>query len=123
MQIGKEKGAHEVWERLAAGERLNLIVEFDDSAIRVEALRLNKTKGIMFDDNETIRFKAESISIIKKKALSALPSGEFEVLKDYEMLPLLLVRFRTLAALKALLGQPSVKNVHEDRKENLMHPD
>ena len=119
-ELGKEKVAQEVLEKSLKGERLDLIVEFDDSTIRVEASQLNKAKGFLFDENETIRFKAERLAIVKQSALSTLPSLDFEVLKNYETLPLMLVRFRTTTALKALLGQPSVINVYEDRKENLI---
>lgn len=109
-----------VWEKLAAGEQQDLIVVFDDSAILAQALQLNKAKGIMFDDNDTIRFKAERYAAIKRDAMSSLPSGNVEILKNYEALPLMFLRFHSTAALKALLAHPSVLKAYEDRKENLM---
>ena len=59
-------------------------------------------------------------SASKQAALLSLPSNEFEVLKDYEELPLMYIRFRSAAALKALLANPLVVNAYEDRQEDLM---
>lgn len=56
----------------------------------------------------------------KRAALSALPSKEVEVLKDYEALPLMHLRFHTSSALKALLANPSVVKAYEDRRENML---
>lgn len=118
--IAMDKVPHKVWGKLEAGKQQDLIVVFDDSAIMAQALQLNKAKGIMFDDNDTIRFKAERYAAIKQDAMSALPSGEFEILKNYEVLPLMYLRFHSTAALKALLAHPSVVKAYEDRQENLM---
>ena len=118
--IGADNLPLAVWEKLAVGEQQDLIVVFDDSAILAQALQLNKAKGIMFDDNDTIRFKAERYAAIKRDAISSLPSGNVEILKNYEALPLMFLRFHSTAALKALLAHPSVLKAYEDRKENLM---
>ena len=54
----------------------------------------------------------------KQTALALLPAQAVEVLKDYDALPLMLLRFRSAASLKALLTNPSVVNAYEDRQEN-----
>ena len=118
--VGMNKAPQEVWAKLAGGESQDLLVVFDDSAILAQASQLNKERGILFDDNNTIRFKADRYAAIKADVISALPSGKFEILKNYDVLPLMFLRFRTAEALKTLLAHPSVLNVHEDRKENLM---
>lgn len=92
--VAKDKAPQEVWERLARGEAQDLLVEFDDAAIG-----------------------AERYAGLKRAALSALPSGTLEVLKDYDALPLMYLRFRTTQALKSLLAQPSIVRVYVDRKE------
>ena len=56
----------------------------------------------------------------KRAVLSALPSNEVEVLKNYETLPLMHLRFHTSSALKALLANPSVVKAYEDRQENML---
>lgn len=101
----------------AAGGEQDLIVAFDDAAIRRQAEELNKQRGLSFDDSETLSFKAERYADLKKNVLSALPPGDFAVLKDYPALPSMFLRFRSKEALRALLAHPSVIGVHEDRKE------
>jgi hypothetical protein len=118
--VGMNKAPHEVWVKLAGGESQDLIVVFDDSAILDQASQLNKERGIIFDDNDTIRFKKDRYASIKADVISALPSGKFEILKNYEVLPLMFLRFHSEGALKTLLALPSVLSVHDDRKENLM---
>lgn len=120
VAIGIDKAPHEVWEKLEGGKQQDLIVVFDDSAILAQALQLNKAKGITFDDNDTMRFKAERYAATKRDVISAPPSGHIEILKNYEVLPLMYLRFHSAAALKALLAHPSVVKAYEDRQENLM---
>lgn len=118
--IGEDKVPLTVWEKLAAGEQQDLIVVFDDVAILAQASELNITKGIMFDDADTLRFKAKNYAAIKKAVISVLPSGQVEILKNYNSLPLMFLRFRSTATLKELLANPSVVKAYEDRQENLI---
>jgi hypothetical protein len=111
------KAPQEVWTKLAGGESQDLLVVFDDSSILAQASQLNKERGILFDDNNTIRFKADRYAAIKADVLSTLPSGKFEILKNYDVLPLMFLRFHSAEALKALLEHTSVLSVHEDRKK------
>lgn len=114
------KAPHEVLVKLESGEPQDLVVVLDGSAIQAQASQLNKEKGIIFDDNDTMRFKKERYAAIKEGIISDLPCAQFEILKNYDVLPLIFIRFRTAEALRALLAQPSVLSVHYDRKENLM---
>ena len=118
--IGEEKVPLTILDKLAAGEQQDLIVVFDDVAILAQASELNRTKGIMFDDADTLRFKAKNYAAIKEAVISALPSGQVEILKNYDSLPLMFLRFRSTATLNALLANPSVVKVYDDRQENLI---
>jgi|GEM_PF-2790210 len=118
--IAINKAPQEFWAKLETGESLDLIVVFDNSAIQAQAAQLNKERGLLFDDNETIRFKADSYTSIKADVISALPSEKVEILKNYDVLPLMFLRIRSAEALKTLLAHPSVLRVQEDRKEDLM---
>ena len=118
--FGMNLAPQDVWAKLRGGEPQDLIVVIDDSAIQAQAAQLNKERGILFDDNDTLRFKKDRYAAIKADAISTLPSGKVEILKNYDALPLMFLRFRSAEALKALLAHPSVLSVHEDRKENLM---
>jgi hypothetical protein len=116
--VGADKAPREVWEKLAGGEQQDLIIVFDDSAIVAEASQMNKAKGIMFDDNDTMRFKVGRYAAIKRDAIAALPSGKVEILKNYDTLPLMFLRFHSTAALKQLLAHSSVVKAYRDRQEN-----
>lgn len=118
--IAGDKAPHEVWEKLATGDKQDLIVVFDDSMIQAQAVQFNKAKGIMLDDADTIRFKAEKYAVIKEAAISKLPSGEIEILREYEALPIMFLRFCSVATLKTFLSNPSVVKVYKDRPENMM---
>ena len=118
--VGMNKAPQDAWEKFSGGKSQDLIVVFDDSAIQAQASQLNKERGIIFDDNDTIRFKKDRYAAIKADVISALPLGKFEILKNYDVLPLMFLRFRSAEALKALLTHRSVLSVYEDRKENMM---
>lgn len=118
--VGTDKAPREVLEKLAGGEPQDLFVAFDDVAIVAEASQMNKVKGIMFDDIDTMRFKAGRYAAIKQDAIATLPSGKVEILKNYDALPLMFLRFRSTAELKALLAHPSVVKAYVDRQEHLM---
>ena len=107
----------EAWQRLAQGEPQDLIVVFDDATIREQAARLDNRSGISRDE-AVIRFKAAQYAALKKNVLSSLPAGEAEVLRDYDALPLMFIRFRSATALKALLAHPAVLRAYEDRRES-----
>jgi hypothetical protein len=117
--IGTHKAPQDVWSKLAVGETQDLIVELDDSAILAQAEQLNKKNGLQFDDANTIQFKKEQYIAIKADVLSTLPSGMVERLKNYDVLPLMFLRFRSTEALKRLVAHPHVLRVYTDRNEDI----
>nr|SPS04939.1 protein of unknown function [Candidatus Nitrotoga fabula] len=120
---GGDKVAQEIWEKLTAGEMQDLIVVFDDAAILAEAGQLKKAKGILLDDAEIIRFKAEKYLGMKRAAISRLSSGKIEILKDFEVLPIMLLRFHNAEILKMLLSDPLVVQAYKDHPENRIQSD
>jgi hypothetical protein len=117
--VGTHKAPQDVWSKLAVGESQDLIVEFDGSVILAQAEQLNKKNGLQFDDANTIQFKKERYRAIKAEVLATLPSGMVEILKNYDVLPLMFMRIRSTGALKVLLSNPHVLGVHNDRDENI----
>ncbi len=109
------KANAEVWERLEKGEPVNLIVTLDDTEIRKQALELNTTKGIMFDDTDTLRFKAARYAALKSAVLSTLPPEQVQIVKEYSALPMMFLKFSSPTTLKALLSNPTVLRVDEDK--------
>jgi hypothetical protein len=117
----EELAPPEAWDRLAGGEHQDLIVAFDDAAIQARALQLKKERQEMFDDDNVLRFKAAQYASLKKDALSAVPDGQVEVLKDYPSLPLMFLRFHSADALRTLLARPSVKRAYENTPRDMVH--
>ena len=118
--VGTHKAPQDVWLKLAAGESQDLIVEFDDSVILAQTTQLNKKNGLQFDDTNTIQFKKEHYRAIKAEVLATLPSGMVEILKNYDVLPLMFLRFRSTEALQTILENPHVLRVHSDRNESIL---
>lgn len=114
------KAPPEAWEKLARGEAVDLIVQLDDSAVLTQASELNRAKGVAFDGPETLHFKRDAYAAIKRDVQSSSPPSEIEQLHDYDLLPLLFLRFHSAAALKSLVAQPSVVRAFEDKARILM---
>lgn len=81
---------------------------------------MNAARGLQFDDEVTIRFKAERYAAMKEKAIATLPSGSIQVLRDYDALPQMFLRFRTAEVLKQFLEPAVVVRAHEERRERPM---
>lgn len=56
----------------------------------------------------------------KPQALADLSTATVQVLKDFDALPMVLVRLRSAATLKTLLAHPAVVNVYQNQQENLL---
>lgn len=115
------KANPEVWERLEKGEPVKLIVTLDDTEIRKRASELNVAKGIMFDDPDTLRFKAARYAALKGDVLSTLPTEQVQIVKEYDELPIMFLKFRSPTTLKILLSNPSVLRADEDKRNSLMN--
>lgn len=115
------KAQLDVWARLERGEPVSLIVTLDDTEIRKQALELNITKGIMFDDPDTLRFKAARYAALKSAVLLTLPSEQVQIVKEYDALPMMFLKFRSSTTLKALLSNPSVLRADEDKNNSLIN--
>lgn len=115
------KANPDVWERLEKGEPINLIVTLDDTEIRKQGLEFNVAKGIMFDDPDTLRFKVARYAALKNAVLSKLPSDQVQIIKEYDALPMMFLKFRSSTTLKALLSNPSVLRADEDKNNSLIN--
>jgi hypothetical protein len=105
--------------QIARGEAAEFILQVDDAGVQREAERFNAARGVAFDDAATLSLKSERYAARKRELLAALPSGEVEVLRDYDQLPLMFVRVRTTRALHAIVTSPLVREIHENRQNEL----
>ena len=70
-------------------------------------------------ESQVLIVEFESIAS-KTVAVDKLFAKNVEILKDYEALPLVYLRFHAPSALKDLLGNPTVVNVYENQHEKLL---
>jgi len=99
---------------LRAGQPVDLIVEYDDSAIvvSVAAMRIKgKVKGTDQDPPAVHQFKTQEFKSLKDRVDQAAERPSVGRLKDYSHLPMALKRFATESDLTALLANPGVKAV------------
>lgn len=101
--------------RLAVGHPQDVIVLFDDSTIQAEAATQRARAGLARDSRKILAFKTQRFKALKQRVFVNLPAGQFEVLHDYDHLPLTFLRLRSVAALDRLVADPAVKAVYENR--------
>ncbi len=111
-----------VWERLAQGEKVQLVVVLNDSAINAEVAGKRPPEGGVLDEKHEAalqRMRQKKLAALKKQVLSRLPARQVDVLESYDALPMMFLQFHTARSLKALLAQKIIINVYEDQKVNL----
>lgn len=101
-------------EALAAGRSQDLIVEFDSSTVQAEADKQRQAARLHKESPEILAFKAARYRDIKRSSFARLAPSEHQVIRDYSHLPMALVRFKHVNALKALLADPALKAIYKD---------
>jgi hypothetical protein len=76
---------------------------------------MRRNRGLVHDDDSVLELRGRRYSEIRQKVLKALPSGEFDIKREYSRLPMAFLKFRTRAALDRLLERPDVLAVYENR--------
>ena len=104
-------------ERLAGGEPLDIIVQFDDEAVRAEAARKRASRGIPHDDDGIRDEKARRYAEIKRRVLEKHQRNGLELRKDYRHLPMSQLRVGSRAVLDELLASPGVVAVYPEGEE------
>lgn len=99
---------------LAAGDSVDLLVEFADASVRRMAADLRTAAGASFDTAEIVEMKAARYAALKQAAMAPIGSGDLETLREYSHLPMTFLRVRSRAAFDRLLASPDVVGIHED---------
>ena len=92
------------------------LVALDDSEVQADAARRRAARGLQENDAMTIMENGKMYAAIKDRVLRAAGDG-IVVLEEYPLLPVLLLRFERAEALAALLRQPEVRAVQENRAD------
>ncbi len=98
--------------RLNAGQPVELIVEYDAAAIEQQAATMRQRNKRHIDDDSILTYKAGRYKALKDSVDRAAAHPDIEQLADYSHLPMAFKRFRSLAALNALLARPEIKAVY-----------
>jgi uncharacterized repeat protein (TIGR01451 family) len=103
-----------VAQRLAKGEAQNLLFLFDDSAVEAEAAGLRQRSNIRFDDDSILAVRSARYRLIKQGVMAGFARHEAEEVRDFDHLPMSLLRVKSRAALDRLMADPKVVAVYED---------
>jgi len=108
-----ENANSEIRRLLAEKQFVDLIVEFHDSTA-------SPTAGTASGTNSSDAALRKAIYAAQKVALlKTLSAKDFEVLQQYEALPLIAIRIRNVAAFDHVRAFQAVKRVYPDRVERL----
>lgn len=101
--------------RLAAGQSLQVVVEFETRAIDQAAAQERTRRRLSRDDAAVRAQRVQGYANIKTGVEAAAAGADAARLRDYPGLPLALWRVDSPAALARLQSHPGVRAVHEDR--------
>ena len=104
----------EVSEQLNQGDSVDVIVEFDATAVERELAPLRAKLPGRIADKNWLRKLQGRYQQLKEVADTAHPIPESEVLEDYSHLPMRALHLRSLAALAALEAHPHVRAVYSN---------
>ncbi len=107
-----DKVPPEMVSRIAAGLQEDVIVLFDDTAIREEISGL----GIVPETPEILARKAFLYGKTKRDVIVTLPQGEYETLRYYSHLPMMALRIQSSYALDRLAENPNVVRIYENKQ-------
>jgi uncharacterized repeat protein (TIGR01451 family) len=106
--------------RLAAGQAVQVVVQFDATAVDQAASAERSRRGLTRDDAAIRTLRAQGYARIKTIVEAAVSGPDAQRVRDYANLPLAVWRLSSPAALSRLTAQPGVRAVHEDA---VMHAD
>jgi FtsP/CotA-like multicopper oxidase with cupredoxin domain len=107
-------------EKLAPGvfDAMNewgeLLLLIDSADIREEAGGMGKALGLPLSSERIVYFKAARYGEIKRELMSAIPSGELMVVRDYGNLPVMSVKIKNKDVLGRLIENPRLKKVYKN---------
>ncbi len=113
----RDKVPSVVARALAAADHEDLIVEFEDSAIRQWAQATVKKRRLLHEDASLRREKASRYRTLKQKVYDAAGIAPVDVLRPYEHLPLAFVRVRGAQVLDRLIARGEVVAVFRDGRK------
>ena len=107
----------EVAQAIASGQSIDVIVEYDDSAIEEVAKKMRKKTRNHFDDQKTINYKIKEYSLLRGRIDGSLGyRNDINDIANYKHMPLSHKRINSISAMDALLAQPGIKGIYPNAK-------
>lgn len=118
---GQEKVHHAaVIEKAERGEVQDLIVVFDDNAAVQRAAVMRSASGANHDTPDILREKSLLYGAKKQEVVDSLTTDDAEVIDDYEHLPMMFLRVKSMKGLEKLSSQPGITGIYENGQYTLM---
>ncbi|OYY92507.1 MAG: hypothetical protein B7Y41_15595 [Hydrogenophilales bacterium 28-61-23] len=105
----------ETWQKVESGEIHDLIVRFDDAALKAELSVHLATRRLAEPDGPARALRVERLRSLKAPAQASLAADKAELRKDYRHLSMSLIRFNDPAGLARFLARKDVAAVYRDR--------
>jgi uncharacterized repeat protein (TIGR01451 family) len=100
--------------KLQAGQAVDLIIEYESTAIEQEASKRRKLNPNHFDDASILGYKSTQYQLLKQKVDSELPSTDLAKVKEYSHLPMSVLHVSSLTALNGLTAHLKIKAIYEN---------
>lgn len=105
-------------QALEKGQAQDVIIEFDDGAIQVQAVNRKIAAGLTSESVAILREKVSAYASLKAAVLQTINQSEVAVLRDYRHLPMVHASVRSIAALETLGGDRRVKNIFPNEEKH-----
>lgn len=109
-----QKLAPDLIETLESGIPAKIIVQFDDSGVKSQIQAMKNSLSGQFDTLEILDTLKQELSSLKEQVLSAIPSGDITVAREYSHLPMAALQIGNPEALSALLSNPKVVRLYKN---------
>ena len=100
--------------KLQAGQAVDLIIEYESTAIEQEASRRRQLNPAHVDDQKILDYKSTQYKLLKQQVDSELPGTDLVKVKEYSHLPMSFLHVSSLAALAGLSAHSKIKAIYED---------
>ncbi|CEN56265.1 IPTL-CTERM sorting domain-containing protein [Candidatus Methylopumilus turicensis] len=105
---------------LAAGNPVDLIIEYDDAEIETVTKTMRNRLAKRRDNDEIRAYKVEKYKALKDRVDLPTRRPEIEDLQSYSHLPMGFKRFKSKVALEAFIAQAGVKAMYINEKMHLI---
>jgi hypothetical protein len=105
----------ELMAKVASEGPHDLIVVFDDTAVKQQTETFRTTLRAPLNDQATLDLTAAKLADAKSAVLSAFSSDDVVVLREYSHLSISHIRVQSSQALDKLLAHPGVTGIYENK--------